>query len=235
MEKITPTVDSKLRHIVKVPQCIYDVSGITINGKRIKSLVFSTDVAVISNCNADAVIAVYPFTPTMQITNAIIEVAQKPVFAGVGGGTTSGPRVNKIALDAELHGATAVVLNAPTKTKFVQELSQIIDIPIVLTVVSTDEPLNRDGDGNELLLSDILGTDPDVTSRQIEDEVDKKLLKASIAKLSNREKNIMELRFGFMGGNEKTQKEVADMLGISQSYISRLEKKIIGKMKQGRQ
>ena len=101
MEKITPTVDSKLRHIVKVPQCIYDVSGITINGKRIKSLVFSTDVAVISNCNADAVIAVYPFTPTMQITNAIIEVAQKPVFAGVGGGTTSGPRVNKIALDAE--------------------------------------------------------------------------------------------------------------------------------------
>ena len=80
MEKITPTVDSKLRHIVKVPQCIYDVSGITINGKRIKSLVFSTDVAVISNCNADAVIAVYPFTPTMQITNAIIEVAQKPVL-----------------------------------------------------------------------------------------------------------------------------------------------------------
>lgn len=143
MEKITPTVDSKLRHIVKVPQCIYDVSGITINGKRIKSLVFSTDVAVISNCNADAVIAVYPFTPTMQITNAIIEVAQKPVFAGVGGGTTSGPRVNKIALDAELHGATAVVLNAPTKTKFVQELSQIIDIPIVLTVVSTDEALEE--------------------------------------------------------------------------------------------
>ncbi len=97
--------------------------------------------------------------------------------------------------------------------------------------ISIDEPLNQDGDGNELLLSDILGTDPDVTSRGIEDEVDKQLLKASIAKLSNRERNIMELRFGFMGGNEKTQKEVADMLGISQSYISRLEKKIIGKMK----
>lgn len=97
--------------------------------------------------------------------------------------------------------------------------------------VSIDEPLNQDGDGNELLLSDILGTDPDVTSRRIEDEVDKKLLKASIAKLSNREKNIMELRFGFISGNEKTQKEVADMLGISQSYISRLEKKAIRKMK----
>ena len=97
--------------------------------------------------------------------------------------------------------------------------------------VSIDEPLNQDGDGNELLLSDILGTEPDVTSRRIEDEVDKKLLKASIEKLNNREKNIMELRYGFQGGEEKTQKEVADMLGISQSYISRLEKKIISKMK----
>lgn len=97
--------------------------------------------------------------------------------------------------------------------------------------VSIDEPLNQDGDGNELLLSDILGTDEDVTSRRIEDEVDKKLLKASMEKLNKREKNIMELRFGFGTENEKTQKEVADMLGISQSYISRLEKKIINKMK----
>lgn len=97
--------------------------------------------------------------------------------------------------------------------------------------VSIDEPLNQDGDGNELLLSDILGTDCDSISKRLEDEVDKKLLKASIAKLNTREKNIMELRFGFITGNEKTQKEVADMLGISQSYISRLEKKIISKMK----
>lgn len=97
--------------------------------------------------------------------------------------------------------------------------------------ISIDEPLNQDGDGNELLLSDILGTDPDVTSRRIEDEVDKTLLRAAIQKLNHREKNIMELRFGFITGDEKTQKEVADMLGISQSYISRLEKKIIGKMK----
>ena len=78
--------------------------------------------------------------------------------------------------------------------------------------VSIDEPLNQDGDGNELLLSDILGTDPDITSRGIEEEVDKKLLKASIAKLNNRERNIMELRYGFGTGKEKTQKEVADML-----------------------
>ena len=96
--------------------------------------------------------------------------------------------------------------------------------------ISIDEPLNQDGDGNELLLSDILGTDEDITSRHIEDEVDKKLLKESIVKLT-REKYIMELRFGFNDREEKTQKEVADMLGISQSYISRLEKKIISKMR----
>lgn len=97
--------------------------------------------------------------------------------------------------------------------------------------ISIDEPLNQDGDGNELLLSDILGTDYDSISRSLEDEVDRKLLKSAIAKLNAREKNIMELRFGFITGDEKTQKEVADLLGISQSYISRLEKKIINKMK----
>ena len=86
--------------------------------------------------------------------------------------------------------------------------------------VSIDEPLNQDGDGNELLLSDILGTDSDITSRNIEDEVDRKLLRESIKKLNNREKNIMELRFGFITGDEKTQKEVADMLrNITKLYI----------------
>ena len=97
--------------------------------------------------------------------------------------------------------------------------------------ISIDEPLNQDGDGNELLLSDILGTEVDVVSKGIEDEVDKTLLRICMEKLNSREKNIMELRYGFKTGNEKTQKEVADMLGISQSYISRLEKKIISKMK----
>ncbi len=98
--------------------------------------------------------------------------------------------------------------------------------------ISIDEPLNKDGDGNELLLSDILGTDNDITSKAIEDEVDMKLLRIAISKLDKREKYIMELRFGINGDQkEKTQKEVADMLGISQSYISRLEKKIMNKMK----
>lgn len=98
--------------------------------------------------------------------------------------------------------------------------------------ISIDEPLNTDWDGNELLLSDILGTDCDVIYKGIEDEVDKALLKQALSKLSPREREIVELRFGFRNqGKENTQKEVADMLGISQSYISRLEKKIIGRLK----
>ena len=130
--------------------------------------------------------------------------------------------------------------NADKKIKLATYASRCIENEILMYLrrsnklkgeISIDEPLNQDGDGNELLLSDILGTDSDVTSRRIEDEVDKSLLRDSIQKLSNRERNIMELRFGFISGKEKTQKEVADMLGISQSYISRLEKKIINKMK----
>ena len=99
------------------------------------------------------------------------------------------------------------------------------------TEVSIDEPLNTDWDGNELLLSDVLGTDSDDVYRRIEDEVDKQLLRSAINKLSRREQSIMELRFGLKNGNEKTQKEVADLLGISQSYISRLEKRIILRLK----
>lgn len=97
--------------------------------------------------------------------------------------------------------------------------------------VSIDEPLNVDWDGNELLLSDILGTDNDVICKNIEDEVDKALLADALEKLSGREQQIMKLRFGLGSGKEKTQKEVADLLGISQSYISRLEKRIIGRLK----
>ena len=97
--------------------------------------------------------------------------------------------------------------------------------------VSLDEPLNVDWDGNELLLSDILGTDADAIYRGIEDEVDRELLSLAMKKLTPREKKIMELRFGLYGNREYTQKQVADMMGISQSYISRLEKHIIKLLK----
>ena len=99
------------------------------------------------------------------------------------------------------------------------------------TEISIDEPLNVDWDGNELLLSDVLGTDDDVTYHNIEREVDIKLLSIAMTKLPQRERNIMEMRFGLGGYKEKTQKEVADMMGISQSYISRLEKRIIKRLK----
>ena len=97
--------------------------------------------------------------------------------------------------------------------------------------VSIDEPLNTDYDGNELLLSDILGTDADTVMRPIEEDVEKELLTAAIGRLSEREQEIIKMRFGIGGGDEKTQKEVADIMGISQSYISRLEKRIISRLK----
>lgn len=97
--------------------------------------------------------------------------------------------------------------------------------------VSFDEPLNTDWDGNELLLSDILGTDEDLIMKPIEDDVDRQLLMDAVDKLSAREKEIITLRFGLGGREEKTQKEVADLMGISQSYISRLEKRIIVRLK----
>ena len=97
--------------------------------------------------------------------------------------------------------------------------------------VSFDEPLNTDYDGNELLLSDIMGTDADLVFRDLESDADKAMLMQAIEKLSGREKKIVKLRYGLGGGTEKTQKQVADMLGISQSYISRLEKRIMSQLK----
>lgn len=97
--------------------------------------------------------------------------------------------------------------------------------------VSFDEPLNTDWDGNELLLSDILGTEPDLVSRDLDHDVEKQMLAAAVNTLSERERRIVHMRYGLGGGSEHTQKEVADMMGISQSYISRLEKRIIGKLR----
>lgn len=139
-KKFVPVIESKLRkRIVEVPKEIYEASGINIFGKRIKSLIFSTDVAIIKNSNADGVIAVYPFTPQLSITHAIIDVSPSPVFAGVGGGITTGQRSIDIALHAELNGAFGVVLNAPTPNALIMEMRKRIDIPIVITVVSEKE------------------------------------------------------------------------------------------------
>lgn len=138
--KFIPEIKGALRsHMIEMPLAIREASGILIFGKRIKSLVFTTDVAIIRNTNADAVIAVYPFTPQPVITHAIMQSADVPVFCGVGGGITTGKRVINLALDAEFQGAIGVVVNAPTSNDTIRAMRETIDIPIVVTVVSEKE------------------------------------------------------------------------------------------------
>jgi hypothetical protein len=140
MAKYVPEIKGILRrHMIEVPQVIRDASGIKIFGKRLKSFVFSTDVALIKNTNADAVIAVYPFTPQPLITQAIVLSADIPVFCGVGGGITTGKRVVNLALDAEFKGAMGVVVNSPTPNEVIRQMRDTIDIPIVVSVVSEYE------------------------------------------------------------------------------------------------
>ena len=133
-----PSIKGELKkHIVNVPEIIHELTtGIKINEKLVQSLVFTTDIAIIRNMNGNAVIAVYPFTPQPAITHAIMAAADVPVFCGVGGGTTQGARVVSLAKDAENQGALGVVLNSPTKNEIITEISQVIDIPIIVTVVS---------------------------------------------------------------------------------------------------
>jgi 2-keto-3-deoxy-6-phosphogluconate aldolase len=122
--------------MITIPTCIAECSGIRVFGRRIKSLAFTTDVAIIRNINADAIIAVYPFTPQPAIHRAVMQAADMPVFVGVGGGVTRGLRVVNLANDAEHEGAFGVVVNAPTSNEVIQRLKQVLDIPVVVTVVS---------------------------------------------------------------------------------------------------
>jgi len=141
-EKFVPEYRGYLRsHMIEVPECINECGGIRIFGKLIKSLVFSTDIAIIRNTNADAVIAVYPFTPQPIISHALITSADIPVFCGIGGGTTTGKRVLHLASDAEFQGAFGVVLNAPTADATIEGVRAVIDIPIVITVVSEHDDI----------------------------------------------------------------------------------------------
>lgn len=137
MAKKVPSYTGSLRsHSLTLPACISECSGIRIFGRRIKSLAFSTDVAIIKNINADAIIAVYPFTPQPVIAQAIISVSDVPVFVGVGGGITTGMRSVRLAVQAEHQGAYGVVLNAPTSNEVIRQIKEDVDIPVVVTVVS---------------------------------------------------------------------------------------------------
>lgn len=136
-KKTIPHISSRLRHhILEVPNEARACSGIVINGKRIKTLVFTTDIAIIRNCSADAVLAVYPFTPQPTISDAILRYSSLPVFCGVGGGTTQGIRTTQLAWDAEAQGAMAVVVNAPMGNLDIERICNYIDIPLVVTVLS---------------------------------------------------------------------------------------------------
>ncbi len=138
----TPDFNGKYRkNIVLVPELINDCPGIRVFGQLLKSFIFSTDVAIIRNCNANAIIAVYPFTPQPLISHALILAADKPIFCGVGGGITGGKRSVDLALDAEFQGALGVVLNKPASNDLIQKLKKKIDIPVVITVVSDRENL----------------------------------------------------------------------------------------------
>jgi hypothetical protein len=139
-KKFIPTIESVLKKKpVQMPKEIYEASGISIFGKRIKSLIFSTDLAIIKNHNADGVIAVYPYTPQIAINQAIIEASSSPVFVGVGGGITTGQRSIDIAINAELTGAYGVVMNAPTPNSLISDIKKRLDIPIVITIISEKE------------------------------------------------------------------------------------------------
>lgn len=150
---------------IDVPDVIYECKGIKIFGRRIKSIVFSTDVSIIRNCNADAIIAVYPFTPQPVITQAVMMAADCPVFVGVGGGLTKGERVINLARHAEYQGATGVVLNAPTSNDTIREVARIVDLPIVITVVKEDDIQARLDAGAQILNISAAAKTPELVAK----------------------------------------------------------------------
>ena len=151
-KKTSPRIEGQLRHnILKLPQSVYNATGIVVNGRRIKSFVFTTDLAIIRNCDADAVFAVYPFTPQQAISDAIIKASYIPVFCGVGGGTTSGMRTVGLAKDVECQGAMGVVLNAPITNLNLRAVAMAVDIPVIITVTKDTDVAERIRNGASIL------------------------------------------------------------------------------------
>lgn len=152
-KKYVPQVHSKLRKsFIKVPEEVYEASGIKIFEKRIKSLLFTTDLAIIRNSNADSIMAVYPYTPQSSISSAILSVSNVPCFIGVGGGTTQGLRSKYVAIEAELAGAYGVVVNSPMSNDDIKEISSFVDIPVIATVTSmNDDYIGKIEAGAEIL------------------------------------------------------------------------------------
>ena len=136
-DKEIPRISGTLRaKSLQIPEVIWQAKGIVVMGRRMKSVLFSTDIAIIRNCNADAVLAVYPFTPQQIISQSIINASSIPVLVGVGGGMTNGFRSALIAKDAEAQGAFGVVVNAPMSNENIALIRKVIDIPIIATVIN---------------------------------------------------------------------------------------------------
>lgn len=161
-----PYVDSQLRHILRMPQECRAASGIVVNGRKIRSFIFTTDIAIIRNCDADAVFAVYPFTPQQAISNSIISASYIPVFCGVGGGTTRGLRTVTLANDVEAQGAMGVVLNAPITDPDLLAVSKAVDIPVVITVINGKTDIQARIDAGASILNVAGGYDtPDIVKQ----------------------------------------------------------------------
>ncbi len=165
--KMPTAVNGVLRQSsLRVPESIEECSGIMVFGKKIKSLVFSTDLAIIKNINADAVIAVYPFTPQPAITEALLMASDIPVFAGVGGGLTTGKRVVILAAYAEMQGAMGVVVNAPIEGTVIRRIKRTIDIPVIVTIAWEGTDIaKRIHDGATILNVAAADKTPQIVSR----------------------------------------------------------------------
>jgi len=169
-KKISPSVDSQLRHILRMPQEVYAASGIIVNGRRLKSFVFTTDLAIIRNCDADAVFAVYPFTPQQAISHAIIQASYIPVFCGVGGGTTKGLRTIQLAQDVEGQGAMGIVLNSPISDLNLLAVSRVVDIPVIITVTKEDTDIEARLASGASILNIACSTDTPRIVRKIREQ-----------------------------------------------------------------
>ena len=167
-KKKIPHIESRLRHnILEIPKSAYKASGILIYGRRIKTLVFTTDLAIIRNCDADAVLAVYPFTPQQIIADSLIKAADMPVFCGVGGGITNGMRTVNLAKDAEHSGAMGVVMNAPITNENIRMVFEEIDAPIIVTVASENTDIQARLDAGASILNVACGKETPNVVRKI--------------------------------------------------------------------
>lgn len=170
-EEVIPPIETRLRHnILRMPREIQEASGIVVYGRRIKSLLYSTDIAIIKNCDADAVFCVYPFTAQRAISAAVIHAASMPVFCGVGGGTTQGVRAVYLAMDAENQGAMGVVFNSPIPNKDLRTTARTIDVPIVVTVTSPTTDVGKRIDNGATILNVAGGVNTPVIVEKIRSE-----------------------------------------------------------------